>query len=234
MQSGNLHRKSYLPSFLLFPFFYSDIHKHFAISFKVPPYTGNFDGEESSPVQVQLQRPSDGCTSEPITFYYTNKKNASKSEQPALPQATPLPSPSMDNSAGPTRYEGESAFNHTSLPFEVNNASFTINWASTTTTGSIPYVDQNVPLKCEFDDYALPCDGAIFQNDFTSQFIDPQNSQTHSTCAATDHLVMAQFWNEEQLTFQQTTPMLLDISENIVRTDNPNPNAFPPFMPMNL
>ena len=47
-----------------------------AIVFTVPPFDGHFQQQTTEggngliPVQVQLRRPSDGCTSEPVPFYY--------------------------------------------------------------------------------------------------------------------------------------------------------------------
>ena len=49
---------------------FSDIHKHFAISFRSPRYSDQ-NVSTAVPVNIQLRRPSDGQTSESLPFYYT-------------------------------------------------------------------------------------------------------------------------------------------------------------------
>ena len=53
---------------------HSDIHKHFAISFQVPIYELDMGNEKRVAVAVQLRRPSDGCHSEAVIFYYTSDR----------------------------------------------------------------------------------------------------------------------------------------------------------------
>ena len=48
----------------------NDIHKHFAICFRVPVYELLVDNDQTVCVSVQLYRPSDQAVSEPVPFYY--------------------------------------------------------------------------------------------------------------------------------------------------------------------
>lgn len=53
----------------------SDVHHQYGIVLKTPSYTGR-TSEASIVVQVQLYRPGDGCTSEPIEFRYKSLTKA--------------------------------------------------------------------------------------------------------------------------------------------------------------
>ncbi|XP_021944196.2 nuclear factor NF-kappa-B p105 subunit [Folsomia candida] len=54
-----------------------DVHHQYAIVFKTPPYR-NLDIESEADVWIQLERPSDGATSQPIPFRYRPVENIRK------------------------------------------------------------------------------------------------------------------------------------------------------------
>lgn len=86
----------------------SDVHHQYGIVLKTPSYTGR-TSEASIVVQVQLYRPSDGCTSEPIDFRYKSltkagtkrSRNDSKDYIPTVVGSHELSTQSPSPSVGP-------------------------------------------------------------------------------------------------------------------------------------
>lgn len=69
---------------------FSDIHKHFAISFRSPKYADPTLVQQPRPVQVQLRRPSDGQCSESLPFFLLPVRGQSerhKQRRSAQPQS---------------------------------------------------------------------------------------------------------------------------------------------------
>ncbi|CAG2113041.1 unnamed protein product [Medioppia subpectinata] len=91
----------------------SDIHKHFAISFRSPKYC-DLSVQNAIPVNVELVRPSDGGTSESLPFYLLPDQ---KRQRPPPPQSRPLRTNQMEEYVT-ARADVDFDFDVTSLPID--------------------------------------------------------------------------------------------------------------------
>ena len=214
--------------------FNSDIHKHFAISFRVPSYDFDLEGEDTIMVQVHLRRPSDGCSSEPVTFYYTTKTvtdlkfDGSIQSEDDINYKTQLNKTSdnqLIHSIHHDDYFGEFTTDDGS-----GGQSFEDNSFDYLSTQQEQQFDVNMPLKCEFDDYtnSLPVDCTTEPLNYASNFnnIPQYTSQTIQNNSQSN---TSEYWTNMEHQFQahphQGIPVILDISQNVVRSENDSRTA---------
>ena len=209
----------------------SDIHKHFAISFRVPSYDLDLeDGEESVPVQVQLQRRSDGCASDPVTFFYTTKTPTDHSQFDGSIMSQADQSNCKVEQSPATHHQMVYSTNHNQYHHQYYVDEELVGQLETSNVpyGNLPqsqHIDTtNMPLKYEFDEYSSssaecninfasePSQYNLYNipqyNTEMIQSVNDQNAQPP---------MMSEYWDDSMMSQQQSVPMILDISQNIVR-----------------